>query len=64
METARWVGEPEKMLPVRGEYDVVAVDVGIAGVAAALAAASGKPMAEPSPEEIRRRSGYRKKNRT
>lgn len=35
----RWIREPEKQLPVTAEYDVVVVGGGIAGVAAALAAA-------------------------
>ena len=39
MDNTRWVSQPQKLFPVTGEYDVVVAGGGIAGVAAALAAA-------------------------
>ena len=36
-----WISEPARDIPVSGDYDVVVVGGGIAGAAAALAAARG-----------------------
>lgn len=39
METAAFISEPSRMIPVHGEYDVLVVGGGIAGIAASIAAA-------------------------